>query len=115
MSGRAGGVLPRLAGGGGLAWGAALLARGDRVWTLLERRDPDAIEELAIRTLGGRHLVQGVAQLVAPRATAPSQAAPSRRRHNPITRCRAHLDYGYAGTDDETRAPTQPLTPNTSP
>ena len=37
-----------------------------------------------------------------------------KRRHNPITRCRAHLDYRYAGTDDETRAPAQPLTLNTS-
>ncbi len=70
MSGRAGGVLPRLAGAGGLVWGATLLARGNRVWSVLERREPDALEELGIRALGGRHLVQGAVQLVAPRATA---------------------------------------------
>ena len=39
-----------------------------------------------------------------------SQAAPSRRRHNPITRCRAQLRYRYAGTDDEPGDPAQPLT-----
>ena len=43
-----------------------------------------------------------------------SQAAPSRRRHNPITRCRAQLDNPFAGTDDRTRAPAHPLTLNTS-
>ncbi len=69
MSRRAGAVLPRLAGAGGLAWGALLLARGDHVWAVLEGRDPDAVEELGIRALGGRHLLQGVAQLAAPRAT----------------------------------------------
>ena len=37
-----------------------------------------------------------------------SQAAPSRRRHNPITRCRAHLDYRYAGTDDGHGHPPTP-------
>jgi hypothetical protein len=44
-----------------------------------------------------------------------SQAAPSRRRHNPITRRRAQLDYRYAGTDDETPGTRPPLTLNTSP
>ena len=38
-----------------------------------------------------------------------SQAAPSRRRHNPITRCRANLDYRYAGTDDEDTGTRPPL------
>ena len=39
-----------------------------------------------------------------------SQAAPARRHHTPVTRCRAtKLRYRYAGTDDETRDPTQTL------
>ncbi|MBT9254618.1 hypothetical protein KMZ32_03700 [Phycicoccus sp. MAQZ13P-2] len=67
MSGRM--LVVRLAGVGGMAWGAVLLARGDEVWRRLEARDPDVVEELGIRALGGRHLVQGSAQLLAPRAT----------------------------------------------
>ncbi|NHA70048.1 hypothetical protein [Phycicoccus flavus] len=62
-------MLPRLAGTGGIVWGAVLLASGDEVWRRLEGRDPDLVEELGIRVLGGRHLLQGLAQLVAPRAT----------------------------------------------
>ncbi len=70
MSGSGGALLPRVAGAGSLAWGAVLLARGDRVWAMVEGRDPDVVEELGIRTLGGRHLLQGATQLVAPRRTA---------------------------------------------
>ena len=38
-----------------------------------------------------------------------SQVAPSSCRRNPITRCRAHLDYRYAGTDDEDTGTRPPL------
>ncbi len=67
MSG--GAVLPRLAGAGGVVWGTWLLLHGDEVWRRVEHREPETAEELGIRFLGGRHLVQGLAQLVAPRAT----------------------------------------------
>ncbi|GIL37049.1 MULTISPECIES: hypothetical protein [Phycicoccus] len=67
MSG--GSALLRLAGVAGTAWGGVLLARGDDVWRRLEGRSPDSVEELAIRALGGRHLVQGGVQLLAPRAS----------------------------------------------
>ncbi len=62
-------VLPRVVGVAGAAWGAVLLTRGDDVWRRLEARDPDVIEELGLRLLGGRHLLQGVAQVLAPRLT----------------------------------------------
>ena len=67
MSG--GAVLPRVAGAGGIAWGAVLLARGDEVWQAVEGRVPDDVERLATQVLAVRHQVQGLAQLAAPRAT----------------------------------------------
>ena len=66
MSGEA--SLSRLAGAGGLTWGTVLLADGDEAWHSIEHRTPDDIEQVAIRALGVRHLVQGFAQLTAPRA-----------------------------------------------
>ncbi|HMM94960.1 hypothetical protein [Phycicoccus sp.] len=65
----ASGSLLRLVGVGGSAWGALLLARGDEVWRRVEGRSPDPVEELGIRALGARHLLQGLAQVLAPRAT----------------------------------------------
>jgi hypothetical protein len=62
-------VLPRVVGAAGLAWGAVLLARGDQVWRAVEGRAPDEVEQLATQVLGVRHQVQGLAQLVAPRAS----------------------------------------------
>jgi len=62
-------VLPRLVGASGMAWGAVLLARGDAVWRAVEGRAPDDMERFATRVLGGRHVVQGGVQLVAPRAS----------------------------------------------
>ncbi len=113
MSAHAGGVLPRLVAAGGMAWGAVLLARGDRVWSVLEGRDPDDIEELGIRALGGRHLLQGVAQLAAPRATGPlvvsvdvlhaatmgllAVASPTRRRAALVTGGVALVSAGLTG------------------
>lgn len=98
---RAGAVLPRLAGLGGLAWGSLLLARGDEVWRAVESRAPDDVEELGTRVLGARHVAQGLAQLVAPRATSGAvvvvdllhaatmgwlaAASPSRRRAALVT------------------------------
>lgn len=96
-----GALLPRLTGTGGIVWGAVLLARGDEVWRRLEGRTPDLVEELGTRVLGGRHLLQGLGQLVAPRATsglvvavdlthaatmaALAVASPSRRRAATVT------------------------------
>ncbi len=62
-------VLPRLVGAGGIAWGAVLLTRGDEVWGAVEGRAPDDMEQFATRVLGGRHVVQGGVQFVAPRAS----------------------------------------------
>ncbi len=65
----AGGLLPRLVGASGLAWGAVLLTRGDEVWRRVEGVPPTEVDEVAMRVLGGRHVVQGAVQLVAPRAS----------------------------------------------
>ncbi len=94
-------VLPRLVGSAGVAWGALLLSRGDQVWRAVEGRSPDDLEEGALRVLGVRHLVQGLGQVAAPRATAPlavavdvvhaasmaalAAASPSRRRAALVT------------------------------
>ena len=68
-------VLPRLVGAAGVAWGAVLLTRGDEVWRSVEGRSPGGAEDGALRVLGVRHVVQGLAQVVAPRATAPVAVA----------------------------------------
>lgn len=65
----AGAVLPRVAGLGGLAWGAVLLARGPQVWRAVESRPPDEVEVLGTQVLGVRHVAQGLVQVVAPRAS----------------------------------------------
>lgn len=56
---RAGGVL-------GMAWGVTLLVRGRTVWRAVAGADPTPGDELAMRFLGARHLVQGGLQLSAP-------------------------------------------------
>lgn len=58
----------RAVGAGGLFWGVFLLLRGTEVWSALEDGEPAAGEKVAVRVLGARHLLQGVAQVVAPRA-----------------------------------------------
>ena len=60
----------RLAWTSGVAaavWGTALLAAGGPLWTVVTGRRPGQVDELAVRALGARHLVQGVAQAIAPR------------------------------------------------
>lgn len=47
-------------------WGGVLLARGRPLWWLVTGREPDAVELLATRALGLRHLGQGVLQAAAP-------------------------------------------------
>lgn len=56
----------RLTGLGSAIWGAALLWRGEAVWTAVAGRSPDEIEGTAIRVLGIRHLAQGTFELVLP-------------------------------------------------
>jgi hypothetical protein len=68
-------VLPRLVGTIGTAWGALLLVRGDDVWRAVQGRSPDEVEDGALRVLGVRHVVQGLGQVTAPRATAPLAVA----------------------------------------
>ncbi len=68
MSG-SGTTMPRLIGLGGAAWGLTLLLRRDEIWTAVDGHTPDADEELVTSILGARHVLQGVAQLVAPRLT----------------------------------------------
>lgn len=97
----AGAVLPRVAGLGGLAWGAVLLARGPEVWRAVESRAPDEVEALGTRVLGARHVAQGIVQVAAPRASSGAvvvidvlhaatmgwlaAASPSRRRAALVT------------------------------
>jgi hypothetical protein len=66
VSGR---TLPRLVGLAGIAWGAVLLARGDDLWQAVEGRGPTDDEQLVTGILGARHVLQGVAQVLAPRLT----------------------------------------------
>jgi hypothetical protein len=59
----------RLARASGLAaavWGTTLLGAGGAIWTVLAGRRPGEVDELAVRVLGARHLVQGIAQAGAP-------------------------------------------------
>lgn len=66
---RSGTTTPRLIGAGGAAWGLALLLRRDELWRAVDGHTPDADEELVTSILGARHLLQGLAQLAAPRLT----------------------------------------------
>jgi hypothetical protein len=58
--------LARASGVAAAVWGAALLAVGGRVWTVVAGRPPAEVDKRALRVLGARHLVQGVAQASAP-------------------------------------------------
>jgi hypothetical protein len=53
----------------GSAWGVGLLARGDEIWTAVDGRAPSTTERAVIDLLAVRHLVQGSAQVLAPRLT----------------------------------------------
>ncbi len=57
----------RLVGAAGLAWGAALLWRGDALFGAVQGRGPSSGERDAIVLLGARHLGQGVGQVLLPR------------------------------------------------
>jgi hypothetical protein len=59
-------ALVRVVGAAGVSAGVVLLVRGVGVWDALEGRSPSAGERLAMRLLGGRHLLQGLAELGAP-------------------------------------------------
>ena len=59
----------RLAKASGVAaavWGTALLAVGSRLWTVATAHPPGEVDQLAVRALGARHLLQGVVQASAP-------------------------------------------------
>jgi hypothetical protein len=58
--------LARASGVAGAVWGAVLLAVGGRLWTVVAGRPPAEVDELAVRVLAVRHLVQGAAQASAP-------------------------------------------------
>lgn len=58
--------LARLTGVVAVAWGGVLLVRGRDVWLAVDGRPPGELDELALRFLGLRHLVQGASQVVAP-------------------------------------------------
>ncbi|GAA3605602.1 hypothetical protein [Microlunatus ginsengisoli] len=60
------GRLVRVAGVLGAVWGAVLLARGDRLWAVVEGRQPSRGESRTVRLLGTRHLLQGLAEGIAP-------------------------------------------------
>ena len=63
MTGR---VLPRVVGLAGIAWGAALLTRGDDLWQAVQGRHPNDDERLVVGILGLRHVAQGTLQTLAP-------------------------------------------------
>ena len=56
----------RAVGGLGVAWGAVLLGRGRDGWHAVTGGPATAVDLLAVRALGGRHLLQGTVQVVAP-------------------------------------------------
>ncbi|GAA1433158.1 hypothetical protein GCM10009616_24500 [Microlunatus lacustris] len=56
----------RVPGLAGLAWGAALLGRGDGIWRGLTARAPSAVEHRVVTVLGLRHLGQGLLQTALP-------------------------------------------------
>lgn len=58
--------LARASGVAAAVWGTALLAAGGGLWTLVAGRPPREVDGLAVRVLGSRHLVQGVAQASRP-------------------------------------------------
>ena len=58
----------RAAGLAQIAWGGWLLARGPRLWQLVDGAEPTAVDLLAVKALAGRHLVQGAAQAIRPTA-----------------------------------------------
>ncbi len=58
--------LARLTGAAAVVWGGVLLVRGRDVWRAVDGRAPGEVDELALRFLGVRHLVQGGSQLLAP-------------------------------------------------
>lgn len=51
----------------GLAWGSALLWRGDTLFEAVQGRGPSSGERDAIVLLGARHLAQGLGQVLVPR------------------------------------------------
>ena len=56
----------RALGMAGIVWGSALLTVGPGVWRLLDERDPTDVDRIALRFLGVRHVVTGVAQVAIP-------------------------------------------------
>ncbi len=50
----------------GMAWGALLLGCGGRIWRKVDGEPPTVLDDVATRVLGGRHLVQGAAEALAP-------------------------------------------------
>jgi hypothetical protein len=58
--------LAKTSGVAAAVWGTALLAVGRRLWTVATADPPGDVDQLAVRALGARHLLQGVAQASAP-------------------------------------------------
>lgn len=58
--------LAKVSGVAAVVWGAALLAVGRRLWASTTADPPGNVDQLAVRALGARHLLQGVAQASAP-------------------------------------------------
>jgi hypothetical protein len=50
----------------GIAWGAGLLASGPDIWRAVSGSGPTSSDRVALTALGGRHIVAGVTQVVAP-------------------------------------------------
>ena len=59
----------RTVGAVGAGWGLALLARGDDLWTAVHGTAPTRSERAVVDILAARHLLQGGAQVLAPRLT----------------------------------------------
>ncbi len=64
---RASGVL-------GLAWGAVLMGEGPKLFTLVQGRESEPLDDDAMAVLAARYLAQGTVQVIAPRMFGPLYA-----------------------------------------
>ncbi len=64
----------RLSGLLSLAWGAVVLGRGPELFSLVQGRESEPLDDAAMGVLGARYLAQGTVQVIAPRMFGPLYA-----------------------------------------
>jgi len=89
--------LSRRAGIASALWGAALLTAGRDLWYVLDGHRPGAVDAVAVRFLGTRHLTQGTLQ-----ATMPSRF---QRLYVAVDVTHAASMFWLAAVDERRRRP----------